>query len=126
MESLSLLSNEKAIDSSIPNLMDLAAKSVPDFFSKLFVNPIGHFHCLSILFPVFQPLPSYQTRNRHKGAREGTAGLSSSGYTSGQSASRLKHFFASYAQFFLQSCKNGLGSAEIIHVILKGQLKNLI
>ena len=126
MERFSLFGNEKAIDFSVPNLVDLPAKGMADFLLKGLIYPLGFSHRFSILFRIFQPLPAHQATKPHDGARERAACFTSPGHTPSQGASSLKNVLASHCQLFLQSCKNGLGSTEIVHVILKGQLENLI
>jgi len=125
MKGFSLFGNEEAIDFSVPNLVDLPAKAMADFLSKGIIYPLGYAHRFSILFLVFQPLPAHQAAYPHNGARERATGFPLSGHTSGQGTSGLKDILASHIQFVLQSCKNGLGSTEIVHVILKGQFEDL-
>jgi hypothetical protein len=126
MERLSLFGNEKPIDFSVPDLVDLPANGMADFLSKGIIYPLGFGHRFSILLRIFEPLPAHQATKPHDGARERAAGFPSPGHTPGQGASGLKNIRAAHLQLFLQSCKNGLGSTEIVHVILKGQFENLI
>jgi hypothetical protein len=120
-----LFRDKKPIDLPIANLVDLPAQAMADFLSKGIIYPQGYAHRFSILFLVFQPLPAHQAAYPHNGARERATGFPLSGHTSGQGTSGLKDILASHIQFVLQSCKNGLGSTEIVHVILKGQFEDL-
>jgi hypothetical protein len=121
-----LLRDVKMIDLAKPFLVDLRAKRVADFFIEPIIHPTGFFHRFSVLLPIFKPLPSNDAANRHDGAGESTAGFASSCHTTGQSASGFKNLGAAHVQFFLQSCKNGLCSTEIGHVILNCRLIDFI
>jgi hypothetical protein len=105
--------------------MNLRAKGVANFLFEKEIYPIGHFHRnLELLF-IFQPLPADQRTDGHDRTGQGTTGLSPFGDPCGKSTSRLKDFIASHIHFFLQSCKNGLGSPKIIHIVLQRQFKDL-
>jgi len=121
-----LLRNVKMIDPAKPLPVDLRAKRVADFFIEPIIHPTGFFHRFSILLSIFEPLPSNDTANRHDRAGESTTGFPSSCHTAGQSASGFKNLCAAHINFFLQSCKNGLCSPEIGHVILNGRLIDFI
>jgi hypothetical protein len=118
--------NTQTIDLTKSLLMDLRAKRVAYFFIESVVDATGVIHRLYILIPIFELLPSNNARNGHNGAGQRPARFPPPCHTPGKSASRLKNFRASHMQFFLQSCKNGLGSTEIGHVILKRRLEDLI
>jgi hypothetical protein len=106
--------------------MNLLAEGVADLIPEKLIDPPGFFHGLSVLFPVFQLFPPHQAAYRHNGSGERPAGFPHPGHSSGQSVSSLEYLFAPHLQLFLQSRKNGLGSAEVVHVILQSRLKNLI
>lgn len=114
------------IDLAKSDLMNLFAESVADLNPENVIDSLGFFHRFSILFPIFKPFPPDETAYRHDGARQRPAAFPRPGYTPGQSASRLEYLLASHTQLFLQSCKNGLRSAKIGHVVLEGQLEDLI
>jgi hypothetical protein len=107
-------------------LVDLRAKRLADFFIEPIVHPTGFFHRSSVLLSIFKLLPSNDAANRHDGAGESPAGFASSCNTTGQSTSGFKNLGAAHVQFFLQSCKNGLCSTEIGHVILNCLLIDFI
>lgn len=91
-----------------------------DLLPESFIYPLAYAHRLSILFLVLQFLPAHHAAYAHNGAGERAAGLALPSHASSEGAPGLKNILTSYIQFFLQSCKNGLRSPEIIHVILKG------
>ena len=126
MEGFPFFGNVKAIDFSVPNLVDLRANAMANFLPKSIINPLGHPHRFPVLFLIFQLLPAYEAAHPHNGPRERAAGFSLPGHTPGEGASGLENLLASHLQLILQSCKNGLGSAEIFHVIPKGQFRDLI
>jgi hypothetical protein len=97
-----------------------------DSIPEKVVNTPGFLHGLSVLRPVFQLFPAYQGADPHDGPRERATGFPHSNHSPSQRASGLKDLFASHLQLFLQSRKNGLGSAEIGHVVVEGQLEDLI
>jgi hypothetical protein len=111
---------------SITDLMDLRANRVADSIPEKVADPAGYFHGPCVLGPVFQLFPPHQAGDRQDRPDEGTAGFPHPDDSAGQSASRLEHLVASHPQLFLQSRKNGLGSADIGHIILQRQLKDLI
>jgi hypothetical protein len=89
-------------------------------------NAPGFLHGLSVLCPVFQLFPPHQAAYAHDGPCKRATGFPHSSHSPSQRASGLEDLFASHLQLFLQSRKNGLGSAEIGHVIIEGQLEDLI
>jgi hypothetical protein len=117
---------EQVINPAMPELMDFLAESVADAIAEKVENPAGFFHGCSVLLPVFQLLPPDQTAHPHDGAGQRPTGFPHPGDSSGQRAPRLENLLASHLQLILQSRKNGLGSAEIGHVIIKGLFKYLI
>jgi len=76
--------------------MDLPAKRVADFFIKPIINVTGFLHRLSILLPIFKPLPSNDGTNRHNGAGKRPACFPSPCHTPGESASGFKNFRAAH------------------------------
>ena len=60
MKGLTLFRNEKSINFSVPNLVDLPAKSMPNFLFKEIINPACWPHRPSVLFYIFKPLPANQ------------------------------------------------------------------
>ncbi len=58
VKGFSFVGADEMIDLAVANLMDLFADRVADFFLKEGTNPVGFFHRLSILHPIFKPLPS--------------------------------------------------------------------
>jgi hypothetical protein len=125
VKGLSLFRDEKPIGFAVPDLMDLPAESVAHLLFKPVVNSIGYLHGFSVLLPVFKLFPPDQAGNRHDGARKRPAGFPFPGHPAREGASGFKDLLASHIQLFLQSCKNGLGSAEIVHVMLQGQFMDL-
>jgi hypothetical protein len=98
------------------------ADSIPEKVADL----PGFFHGLPILFPVLQLFPPHQAAHRHDGPGERPAGLPHPSHSAGQCTAGLKDLLASHTELFLQSRKNGLGSAKIGHVVLQSQLKDFI
>jgi hypothetical protein len=76
--------------------MDLFTNRVANFIPEKATNPIGFFHRLSILLPIFKPLPSNHGTNPHDGAREGPACFPSPCHTPGESASGFKNLLAAH------------------------------
>ena len=110
----------EAIHFPIPDLVNLGAKGVADLFFKPLEYLAGFVHGFLVLLPIFHSFPSHQAANSHDGSGEGTAGFPLAGHAPGQGGSGFKNIGASHSQLFLQSCKNGLRSAEIIHVAFQG------
>jgi hypothetical protein len=125
VKGLSLFRDTKPIYFAILYFVDLAAKSVAHLLPELIINLPGYNHRFSVLLSIFQFFPPDQARNPHDGARQRPARFPSPGHAARESAPGFKDLLAAHIQFFLQSCKNGLGSAEIIHVMLQGQLMDL-
>ena len=126
VKGLPLFRVDQVIHLSVADLMDLFAEGMPDAVPEKVDDPSGLLHCLSVLLTVFQLLPPDQAAHPHNGPGQRPAGFARSDDSPGQRAPRLENLVASHLQLFLQSRKNGLGSAEISHVILEGQLKDLI
>jgi hypothetical protein len=78
------------------------------------------------MFFVFRPLLADYRADGHDRPGQSTTSLSSFGNPCSRSTSRLKDFFASHIQFFLQSCKNALRSPKAIHVVLQRQFKDFV
>jgi hypothetical protein len=97
---------------------------VTDFLPEKDVYPIGDLQGILELFFILQSLPADQRSDGHDRTGQGTTGFSPFGDACGKRTSRLEDFFASHIHFFLQSCKNALRSAKVIHVVLKGQFKD--
>jgi hypothetical protein len=123
---LSLFRVNQAVHLSVADLMDLLADSVADSIPEKVANSPRFFHGLSVLCPVFQLFSPHQAAYRHDGPCKRATGFPHSNHSPSQRASGLEDLFASHLQLFLQSRKNGLGSAEIGHVIIEGQLEDLI
>jgi hypothetical protein len=126
VEGLPLFGVNQMIDLSITDLMDLLAEGVADLVPEAVVNAPGFLHGLSVLRPVFQLFPPHQAAYRHNGSRKCATGFPHSNHSPSQRTSSFEDLFASHLKLFLQSRKNGLGSAEIGHVILEGGLEDLI
>jgi hypothetical protein len=120
-----LFRDDQVIDLAEPFLMDFRTKRVAHCFIEPVIYTTGFLHRFSVLLPIFKSLPTNDGTNGHDGACESAACLASSCHTPGQSASGFENLRTAHVQFFLQSCKNGLGSTEIGHVILKCRLKDL-
>ena len=118
MEGLSFFRNAKPVDLTVPNLVDLPAKGMADLLLKEAVNPACRPDGLPVLFYIFEPFATDQRTNRHDGSGERATCLTLPCHAPGQRTSRLKNLFASYIQFFLQSCKNGLSSPKVLHIVL--------
>ena len=116
----------QAVHFSVADLMDLLAEGMADSIPENIADPLGFFHGLSVLGPVFKLFPPRQAAYPHDGPGQRPAGFPHPGHSAGQRASGLEYLFTSHFQLFLQSRKNGLGSAEIGHVVLEGQLEDLI
>lgn len=114
------------IDLPKADLMNLFADGVANLIPENVIDSLGFLHRLSILLPILKPFPPDETAYSHDGPRQRAAAFTRPSHTPGQSASRLEYLLASHTQLFLQSCKNGLGSAKIGHVVLEGQLEDLI
>jgi hypothetical protein len=123
---LPLFRVNQAVHLSVADLMNLLANGMADSIPEKVANSPRFFHGLPILFPVFQLFPPHQAAYRHEGPGKRPTGFPHSSHSPSQRASGLEDLFASHLQLFLQSRKNGLGSAEIGHVILEGQLEDLI
>jgi len=121
-----LFRDAQAVDLAILFLMDLPAERLADFSPEPVIDSTGVVHRLYILLAIFEPFPSNDARNGHDGPGKRPARFSPSRHPPGERASRLEDLRAAHVQFFLQSCKNGLGSAEISHVVLKRRLENLL
>jgi len=117
---------DQMINLAVADLMNLLAEGVADPIPEKVTDSPGFFHGLPILFPVFQLFPPRQAAYPHDGPGQRPAGFPHPGHSAGQRASGLEYLFTSHFQLFLQSRKNGLGSAEIGHVVLEGQLEDLI
>jgi hypothetical protein len=126
VKGFALFGVDQMINLAVADLMNLLAEGMANSIPENIANPLGFFHGLAILFPVFKFFPADQGADPHDGPRERPAGLPHPGHSTGQSASGLEYLFASHFHLFLQSCKNGLGSAKIVHVVLKGCLEDLI
>jgi hypothetical protein len=126
VKGFTLFGIDQMINLAIADLMNPLTKGVADFISEKAIDLVGFFHGFSILFPIFKLFPAHQATDPHDGPGERPASLPHSGNSSGQSTAGLENCFASNVQLFLQSRKNGLASAEVLHVILQGRLKNLI
>jgi hypothetical protein len=126
VKGFSLFRVNQAIYFPVADLMNLLADGVANAVPEKVANPPSFLHGLPILFPVFQLFSPHQGAYRHDGPCERPAGFPHSSHSPSQRASGLEDLFASHLQLFLQSRKNGLGSAEIGHVIMQGQLEHLI
>jgi hypothetical protein len=67
-----------------------------NFLPELFINPIGLFHRLSILLPIFKPFPPGETTYRHDSPRKRSTGFASPRHTPSQSAAGFEDLFASH------------------------------
>jgi len=126
VEGLTLLGDKEFINPAITDLMNLRANGVPNFLFETDIYPIGYPHGNLELFFILQPLPANQRTDSHDRTGKRTTGFSSFGDPCGKDASRFKDFFASHIHFFLQSCKNGLRSPKVIHIVLKRQFKDFV
>jgi hypothetical protein len=126
VKGLALLRDIEPIGPTITDFVNLRAKGVTHLLSEKNIYLIGYLHRNLELFFIFQPLPADQRTDGHDRTGQGTTGLSPFGDPCGKSTSRFKDFFASYVQFFLQSCKNGLRSPKVIHIVLKRQFKDFV
>jgi hypothetical protein len=121
-----LFGDEEPIDFAVPKHMDLPADRVANFLLEPIIHSIGDLHGLSILLPIFKSLSPHHTAHRQDGAQEGPAGLPSPRHTPGESTACLEDLLAPHIQLFLQSCKNGLRSPNVGHVVVQCRLEDLI
>ncbi len=73
MEGLSLLGNEKAIDSPVPDLMNLPAKGMTDLLLEERVGPRRGKHGFLVLLNILKPLSAHDAPDGHNGASQRTA-----------------------------------------------------
>ena len=100
--------------------MDFAAEGMTDLSFESLVNLDGRFHGFLGLFLVRKTLPAHERSDGHNRSHKGTACFPVPGHTSGEGAARLEYVLTHHANLFLQSCKNGLRSAVIIHFVVEG------
>ncbi len=120
MEGFSLFRDVKAVALSIETLVDFRTDGMPYLFLESEIDLFGGLHGFVVLFYLFHLFPARDQPNCHDGPGERTAGLSSTGYATGQGAGSLEDLVISYGQFFLQSCKNCLCSPGILLVVFEG------
>ena len=125
VESLLLFGDEKSIHFAITNFMDLPAEGMAYLLFKEIINLDGRFHCSLILIYILKPFPTHQRSNCHNSTGKRSTGVSLSCHTSSQCATCFKDLSASYIELFLQSCKNGLRSSRVIHIVLESQFEDL-
>jgi hypothetical protein len=125
MEGRPLFRDIESISLPVANLVDLAAESMADLLFEGLVDSRGGFRGFPGLLAVRKAFPSHECADSHQGPEEGAACLTVPGNASGEDASRLKNVVTDRPGFFLQSCKNGLRSAVVIHFIGKGCLVGL-
>jgi len=126
VKGLALLRDKESISPAITDFVNLRANGVTNLLSEKNICLIGYLHRKLELFFIFQPLPADQRTDGQDCTGKGTTGFSPFGDPCGKSARRLKDLFASYIQFFLQSCKNGLRSPKVIHIVLKRRFKDFV
>ncbi len=73
MEGLSLFGNEEAVDSSVPDLMNLPAKGMTDLLLEERVGPRRGQHGFLVLLNFLKPLSARDAPDRHNGAGQRTA-----------------------------------------------------
>ncbi len=125
VKSLALFTDVQPVSLPVADLVDLRANRVSDLLPESKVNPVGYIHGGLELCFIFKSFPSNHRADSHDRTGERAAHVSSSGDTRGQGTSGFEDFVASHVQFFLQSCKNGLRSAKIVHIVLKRQFEDL-
>ena len=126
VKGLPLFRVNQAVHLSVADLVDLRANRVADSIPEKVADLPGFFHGPSVLRPVFELFPPHQAAHRHDRPGERPAGFPHPGHSAGQCTAGLKDLLASHTELFLQSRKNGLGSAHIGHVVLQSQLRDLI
>ena len=126
VKGLALLRDKESVNPAITDFVNLRANGVANLLFEKDIYPIGYLHRNLELFFIFQPLPTDQRTDGQDCTGKGTAGLSPLRNPCRKSTSRFKDFFTSHVQFVLQSCKNGLRSPKVIHIVFKRQFKDFV
>jgi hypothetical protein len=126
VKGFSLLGVDQVIDLPVADAVDFFTQRVSDLILKKCANPVGDFHRFPVLLEVSKVFPAYKAAHCENGSRERAAGFTPSGHPPGESAACFENLLASHIQLFLQSCKNGLGSAAVGPVVVKGQLEHFL
>ncbi len=126
MKGFSLFQADKVVHFSVTKLVDFFTDGVADLIPEKLVYPAGYLHRLSVLVPVFELFPTDEATYSHDGPGQSSARFPSPHDPPGESASGFEDLRASNLQLFLQSCKNGLGSPEIGHVIMEGEFEDVL
>jgi hypothetical protein len=126
MEGLSLFGKVEPVDFAVADPLDVGTEARAHPFPEQGDRPEGRFHRLLGLGLVFNPLPAIDGAEGKDDPDQGSAGLTLAGHASGQSTGRLEDRLGNEVKRFLQTCKNGLASALVAHLVTEGPVVNLL
>ncbi len=126
MKCFPLLGYIKPVGLSVANLVDLGAEGVADLLSEDVVDPHSRLHGLLGLLFIRRPLPAHERSDGHDRPNEGSACLPVPGNAAGETAPGFEDIVADTPDRFLQSCKNGLRSAAVVHFVKEGCLVSFV
>jgi len=125
MKRFSLFRDIKPVSLPVADLVNLGAEGVTDLISEGVVDPHGGLHGLLGLLSIRESFPAHERADGHDGPDEGSACLTVPGNAAGETTPGLKDIVTDNPGLFLQSCKNGLRSAAVVHFIEEGRLVSL-
>ena len=125
MKRFSLFRDIKPVSLPVADLVNLGAEGVTDLISEGVVDPHGGLHGLLGLLSIWESFPAHERADGHDGPDEGSACLPVPGNAAGETTPGLKDIVTDNPGLFLQSCKNGLRSAAVVHFIEEGRLVSL-